>query len=167
MCNRTNTRQTGSVMVSIRPSYDKLETTAAAATSDEIVYNYTITNNGLLSLYDISIEGSGLHEKGVYITCTDVDSLAVPGVGHGAVTGLATYIDNKGLAPAASLTCSAKDGVTQAEVRNESVEWCPTLNRAVRRRMDCTTTCTFHRSEHHTLLFCVSRFALQNRRSEE
>lgn len=110
-------RQTGSVLVSLGQHYEKLLTNVPAATSDEIEYTYTITNNGLLSLYDIGIEDDGLHEKEVFITCTDVDSLVVPGVGHGAVTGLAAYIDNKGLAPATSLTCSAKDSVTQEEVR--------------------------------------------------
>lgn len=111
--------QTGSVLVSIGQSYDKLGTDAAAATSDDIEYTYTITNNGLLSLYDIDIEDTGLHEKGVSITCTDVDSSVVSGVGHGAVTGLAAYIDNRALAPAASLTCSATDSVVQAEVRRK------------------------------------------------
>lgn len=109
------------MLVSITQSYDKLGTDAAAATSDEIEYNYTITNNGLLSLYDIGIEDDGLREKGVFITCTDVDSSAVPGIDHGAVSGLAAYSsDNKGLAPATSLTCSAKDSVTQAEVRKNA-----------------------------------------------
>lgn len=104
--------------VSLGQSYDKLETNATAATSDKITYTYNITNNGLLSLYDIGIEDDDLHEKGVFITCTDVDSLVVSGVGHGAVTGLAAY-PTKGLAPAASLTCSAIDGVTQVEVRKK------------------------------------------------
>lgn len=105
------------MLVSLGQSYDKLGTNAAAATSDEIEYNYTITNNGLLSLYDISLEDNGLHERGVIITCTDVDSSDVAGVGHGNVTGLAAYSNNKGLAPARSLTCSAIDNVTQEEVR--------------------------------------------------
>lgn len=105
------------MIVSLEQRYDKLGTNAAAATSDEIEYNYTITNKGLLSLYDISLEDSGLHENGVIITCTDVDSSSVAGVDHGNVTGLAAYIDNKGLAPTSSLTCSAKDNVTQEEVR--------------------------------------------------
>lgn len=78
-------------------------------------YTYKIANNGLLSLYDIGIEDQRLHEKGVIITCIDVDGRTMNGAGHGAVTGLAAFPDN-GLAPAQSLTCTAKDGATQAEV---------------------------------------------------
>lgn len=107
--------QVGSVRVLLTQSYEKLGTDAAAATSDEVELKYTVTNNGLLNLYDIGIMDNDLHEKGVYITCTDVDSETAPGAGHGAVTGLAAYPD-KGLAPASSLTCTASDGVTQAEV---------------------------------------------------
>lgn len=108
--------QVGSVRVSIGQSYDKLGTDAAAATSDEITYTYHITNNGLLDLYDIGIMDDGLHEKGVYITCTDVGSNTASREGRGAVTGLAAYASN-GLVSAATMTCTAKDGVTQEEVR--------------------------------------------------
>lgn len=101
--------------MSLSQSYDKLGTDAAAATSDVIAYTYTITNNGLLSLYNIGIYDDGLHERGVAITCTDTDSQSEVGLSSGAFTGLATYPDN-GLAPAQSLTCTASDGVTQAEV---------------------------------------------------
>lgn len=111
-----NRYQVGSVHVLLGRSYDKLGTGAAAATSDEIKYTYTITNNGLLDLFDIGIEDNTLHDNGVTITCTDVDAQTADGVGHGSFTGLATYPD-KGLAPATSLTCTATDGVTQSEVR--------------------------------------------------
>ncbi len=107
--------QVGSVRVSIGQSYDKLGTDAAASTSDEITYTYHITNNGLLDLYDIGIMDGGLHEKGVSVTCTDVGSNTASREGRGAVTGLAAYASN-GLASAASLTCTAIDGVTQEEV---------------------------------------------------
>lgn len=96
-------------------SYDKQGTEAAAATSDVITYTYTITNNGLLSLYNIGIQDDTLHETGVAITCTDTDSQSEVGLGSGAFTGLAAY-PNNGLPPAQSLTCTASDGVTQAEV---------------------------------------------------
>ncbi|CAM9249880.1 unnamed protein product, partial [Hapterophycus canaliculatus] len=107
--------QVGSIRVLLTKSYDKLGTDAAAATSDEVDFIYTITNNGLLNLYDIGIESDDLHVKGVSITCMDVDSETSPGVGHGAFTGLAEYPD-QGLAPASSLTCTATDGVTQGEI---------------------------------------------------
>lgn len=108
--------QVGSVRASLGQSYGKLGTDAAAATSDVITYTYTITNNGLLSLYNVSIQDGVLHENGVAITCTDTDSQSVLGLDPGAVAGLAAYPDN-GLAPAQSLTCTASDGVTQVEVR--------------------------------------------------
>jgi len=104
------------VRVSIGQSYDKLGTDSPASTSDEITYTYHITNNGLLNLYDIGIMDDGLHAKGVSITCTDVRSNTESREGRGAVTGLAAYPDN-GLVSAASLTCTAKDSVTQEEVR--------------------------------------------------
>lgn len=102
--------------VSLVQSYGKLGTDTPAATSDVITYTYNIINNGLLSLYNVGIQNDGLLEKGVAITCTDTDSQSVLELGSGAVTGLAAYPDN-GLAPAQSLTCSASDGVSQAEVR--------------------------------------------------
>lgn len=111
-----NRHQVGSVRVVLGRSYDKLGTNVAAATSDEIKYTYTITNNGLLDLFDIGIEDNELHDNGVTISCTDVDSQPANGVGHGSFTRLAPYPD-KGLAPAESLTCTATDGVAQSEVR--------------------------------------------------
>lgn len=104
--------------VAVGQNYDKLGTDAPASTSDEITYTYHITNNGLLNLYDIGIMDDDLHKKGVSITCTDVGSSMVSWDGHGAVTGLAAYPSN-GLVPAASLTCTAKDSVTQEEVGRE------------------------------------------------
>lgn len=101
--------------------YDKLGTQIPAATSDEVDIAYTITNNGLLNLYDIGIEDDDLHEKGVYITCTDAGAETSVRAGHGALTGLASYPDH-GLAPASSLTCTATDGVTQAEVTGRKDE---------------------------------------------
>lgn len=58
---------------------------------------------------------NGLVENGVTLSCDDVGGKSVEGEPAGAVTGLAPYPDN-GLSPAASLTCSATDKVSQAEV---------------------------------------------------
>lgn len=108
-------QQVSSVYLTLEQLYEKAGTGIAAATSDKVEYTYKITNNGMLSLYEVAIEDEKLQMSGVYITCTDVDSTTATGIGHGAFTGLASYPDN-GLKPAASLTCTAQDGVTQAEV---------------------------------------------------
>ena len=121
--------QVGSVDILLETFYDKLGTGAASATSDEVDYKITITNNGLLKLYDIGIEDEGLQARGVIIVCTDIDLQTATGAGHGVFTGLAEY-PGKGLVPAASLTCTARDGVTQAEVSQSAAVW------------DCTSTPT-------------------------
>lgn len=69
----------------------------------------------MLKLYDIGIEDEDLRARGVRIACTDVDLQTATGAGDGVFAGLAAYPE-KGLAPAASLSCTAEDGVTQAEV---------------------------------------------------
>lgn len=160
-------RQTGSVIVSITQSYGKLGTDAAAATSDEFEYNYTISNNGLLSLYDIRIGDSGFSEKGVFITCTDVDSAAVSGTGHGAVTGLASYnSDNMGLAPGRSLTCSARDSVTQSEVRqtaSSGVRHIPSCLSSHVRQTQLALRCTrVDVVEATCLLHCIALFLIRS-----
>lgn len=62
------------------------------------------------------MEDVALAEGKVTITCTDVDAQTTDGIRNGMFMGLATYPD-KGLRPAASLTCTANDVVSQAEVR--------------------------------------------------
>ena len=91
----------------------------ASTTDDEVGYTYTITNNGLLNLYGIEIVVDGLAANGISVTCGDVGGDSVVGEAPGSVTGLAAYPD-KGLSPAASLTCMATDKVSQAQVRRGS-----------------------------------------------
>lgn len=100
----------------LRQAYKKQGKGTGAATSDEVKYTFTITNNGLLSVYNVGIENSDLQDKGAAISCTDVDLHKSTGVGKGVCTGLASYPDNA-LVPGARLTCTTKDGVSQAEVR--------------------------------------------------
>lgn len=106
-------QQVGSVHVKLRQAYKKQGKGTGAATSDEVKYTFTITNNGLLSVYNVGID---LQDKGAAISCTDVDLHKSTGVGKGVYAGLASYPDNA-LVPAARLTCTTKDGVSQAEVR--------------------------------------------------
>lgn len=113
--------QVGSVHVSLAQSYNKTDPKVAAALSDEVEYTYTIKNNGMLSLYDIDIADEELSAREVTMSCTDVDSLKVSGTDFGEVTGLAAYPGN-GLAPAASLKCTAKDAVSQTEVREGKIK---------------------------------------------
>lgn len=102
----------------IKLTYDyvKQATSEAASTSDEIEYTYTITNNGLLTLYNVSVQDETLGEREIDIMCTDVDLRTTRGTSHGVFTGLASYPHN-GLVPGASIACTADDGVSQAEVR--------------------------------------------------
>lgn len=111
--------QVGSVHILLEAFYDKLGTGAASATTDQAEYKITITNNGLLILYEIRVEDEGLLARRVKIACTDVDMKTAAGAGHGVFAGLAAY-PGSGLAPAASLTCTAEDGVTQAEVSSSA-----------------------------------------------
>lgn len=120
------TTKVGSVDILLETSYDKLGTGAASATSDEVEHKITITNNGLLRLYDIGVEDGGLQARGVRISCTDVGLQTATGADPGVFAGLAAYPGN-GLAPAASLTCTARDGVTQAEVGQSAVRVASTV----------------------------------------
>lgn len=111
-------QQVGSVHVKLAQAYEKQGRGIRAATSDEVKYTFTITNNGLLSVYDIGIKNSDLHDKDAAISCTDINLHKSTGVGNGVYTGLASYPDNA-LAPAAWLTCTTTDTVSQAEVREK------------------------------------------------
>lgn len=109
-------RQVGSVQLSLTRTYDMEGLNIAASTDDEVHYVYTITNNGLLSLYNIGIKAKTLKENNVAITCEDTGDELVVGSTTGSVEGLAAY-PSKGLASAASLRCAATDSVSRAEVR--------------------------------------------------
>ncbi len=95
--------------------YDKEAGAEAAATTDTVKYDYALVNNGLLSLYNISIRDSDLKKHGAIITCFDVDGSTVTGTTPGEVTGLALY-SGSGLAPTKELTCTGTDSVLQDEV---------------------------------------------------
>lgn len=113
-----NPFQVGSIRIDVKRYYAKEVEKEAAATNDTVIYEYSLVNNGLLSLYNISIHDSVLKKHGTVITCTDVDAgkSVVVGSTPGELNGLASY-PNNGLAPAAKLTCSGEDSVTQEEVR--------------------------------------------------
>lgn len=95
--------------------YAKEAGAEAAAITDTVTYEYSLVNNGLLSLYNISIRDIVLKEHGTIITCVDVDGSSVRGATSGELNGLASYPDN-GLAPTAKLTCNGTDPVSQDEV---------------------------------------------------
>lgn len=97
-------------------SYAKETEAEPAATTDTVTYTYSLVNNGLLSLYNLSILDDLLKQHGTIITCTDSDGSTVEGSTPGVVNGLATYPDN-GLPPTGKLTCSGTDSVYQDEVR--------------------------------------------------
>lgn len=86
-----------------------------ATTGDKINYVYIVTNNGLLTLYDIKIQADSLHEEEFAIDCVNTDNLLVQGSNVATLSGLAAYPD-KGLAPTESLRCTATGVITQAEV---------------------------------------------------
>lgn len=72
---------------------------------------YTVTNNGLLTLYEIAV-----HAEDLTIVCDDIDGVGSI-EGEGKVERLARYPSSDGLAPAASLTCRATGSVSRVEVR--------------------------------------------------
>lgn len=109
--------QVGSVRLKLTKTYIGTGlNTAAATTDDKVNYVYSITNSGLLTLYDISLQAESLMENGGAIDCVDTSGQHVAGSSKGRVVGLATYSE-AGLAPADSITCTAMSGVSQAEVR--------------------------------------------------
>lgn len=80
---------------------------------------YTITNNGLLTLYNIELKADFLDEKLFTIECRDTGGQTVLGSNAASsVAGLAGYPD-MGLSPAVSITCTATDSITRAEVRTQ------------------------------------------------
>ena len=105
--------QIGSVSLLLESTYANFDQDASV--DDVIVYKYTITNNGLLTLYNIAIEDIVVEgEDPMSIECIDTDGGKVDG--SSLVQGLASY-PSDGLAPAGSLTCSATGSVSRAEVR--------------------------------------------------
>lgn len=96
-------------------AYPKEADTAPAATTDSVTYEYSLSNNGLLSLYNISMRDSLLGEHGTIITCTDTNGNSVVGSKPGEVNGLARYPD-AGLTPTSKIFCSGTDMVSQEEV---------------------------------------------------
>lgn len=97
--------------------YEKEGLKEAAATTDTVLYTFSVVNNGLLSLYDISLSDSTLKAHGIIIACMDVGGTTVTGTNPGVLNGLASY-PGKGLAPAEQLTCTGTDLVSQDEVRS-------------------------------------------------
>lgn len=102
--------QVGSIDLAV--SVDYARDGEAASTTDEIGYTYTITNNGLLTLYNIGLR---TEDPDVEIACGDTDGSASD-VHHQSVDDLASYLGDHGLAPAASLVCRATGGVSRAAV---------------------------------------------------
>lgn len=126
------TNQVGSVRFLLTPSYAKAATALeAAATSDTVAYEITITNTGLLEVFDISVtawaDGAGISGT---LTCYDVDEtpqVANGGTGGGPlpvahepleVQGLAGYPDS-GLRGGGSLTCTFSTAIGQTEVSSQ------------------------------------------------
>lgn len=106
--------QVGSIDLVLLATYANKD--LAATISDEIDYLYTITNDGLLTLYNIAVQAEAL----MTIVCVDTDGQDVAGSNLGNVEGLASYPDN-GLAPAEFLTCRATGSVSRAEVRDKKI----------------------------------------------
>lgn len=102
--------QVGSIDLAVLTTY--ADATLAATTANEVEYVYTITNDGLLTLYNIAIEA----EATMAIVCIDTDGHLVAGANDGRVEALADYTGD-GLVPAASMECMATGIVTQDEAR--------------------------------------------------
>lgn len=99
-------------------TYNPIGQNEAASTNDTVSYSFTLINDGLLSLYNVSMNESILHAHGAIIPCVDVDGTIVVASTAGVLDGFATY-PNNGLAPARQISCTAKDTVFQEEVRRE------------------------------------------------
>lgn len=100
--------QVGSIDLAVSWDYPRKD--LAASIADGIDYVYNITNNGLLTLYNIV-----LHTKDhIAFACDDIDGVgSVEAVG--SAEPLASY-SGDGLAPAGSLVCRATSGVSRAAV---------------------------------------------------
>lgn len=113
----------------LTPSYAKTATPLeAASTSDTVDYEITVTNTGLLKIFDISVTawGDGAGISGA-LTCIDVNNaqvasddtedvrLSVSTHESLQVQGLASYPDS-GLPGGGSLTCTFSSAVDQTEV---------------------------------------------------
>ena len=102
--------QVGSIDLTV--SWDYSRDGQAASTTDEIGYTYTIINNGLLTLYNIGLR---TEDPEAEIVCGDTHGSARV-AGDQSVEGLASYLGDHGLAPAASLVCRATGGVSRETV---------------------------------------------------
>lgn len=80
--------------------------------NDQALHTHNITNNDLQSVYNIELV---CVENEIPLSCDEVRGDSVEGEFAGTDTGHATYPDND-LSPAASLTGSLTDEVSQVQV---------------------------------------------------
>ncbi len=111
--------QVGSVDVRVSWKYPRED--QEAGINDKIHYEYNITNNGLLTLYNVALY---TEDGDAAVVCEDTDGSASD-TGAGSVGGLASYVGDHGLAPAGVLTCQATGGVSRAEVSPRATKELP------------------------------------------
>lgn len=109
----------------MKPSYTKSSTDEAASTSDIITYAVTVTNTGLLDIFDLSVmafaDGAGISDS---LACYDVGGVEkLSGSGSSVdpsasklIGNLASYPDS-GLRGGTSFVCTFSAAVGQSEVR--------------------------------------------------
>lgn len=88
---------------------------SAAVVGQVIDISFTIKNNGLLSLFNITIESNYLETRGSTITCSHPSENTISGVLPGTTGGMAPH-PGSGLTPGQSIVCAGSVSVLQPEV---------------------------------------------------
>lgn len=88
---------------------------SAAAVGQAIDFSFIVKNNGLLSLFSVTIKSNYLETRGSTITCSDSSGNTTIGVLPGNTGGMAKH-PNSGLIPGQSIVCAGSVSLLQAEV---------------------------------------------------
>lgn len=105
--------QVGSMAMRLTHFY--ADNTSAAVVGQTVDFSFVLSNNGLLTLFDVSMRSDYLAERGSKVTCTDAGGNTIAGAAAGSIGGMAPYPDN-GMAPGQSISCHSSVSVLQAEV---------------------------------------------------
>lgn len=102
------------MMVSVEHVYSG--GSAAARVGQNIEFSFILKNDGLLDLFNMTIESEYLEARGSLIACSDPSGDDTVGVLPGSVSGIAS-LPSSGITPGQHVTCTGTIALLQEEVR--------------------------------------------------
>lgn len=98
-------------------TFDYAASASAAAVGQAVDFSFSVTNTGLLTLFDVYVRSLYLEGRNSIVSCvTDTASNStVVGTSGGVVSGMMPYPDG-GLIPGRSIECTSSVELLQSEV---------------------------------------------------